>query len=645
MTQVARGSAYLVVLGIIGCLPAQALSAEVILGSTNDSTVNSAPAIQAALDAVEARGGGVVRLTGGVYYIGDGALTGKQGLKIGNNTHLLLDQDAVIIRNFAHGGDEGATIRNKCQVAADCTGGVIGNEHIRVSGGTIKTENPAFVGHHLGFRNVDWLEISNMRFRGVFAWNVSLRDANDVIVSNLSMDSGVGLHSAGVQVTGGARIVIADCDITCGDDSIALVCDVNPGSANISDVAISNCYLHSRLANPLKILVEETVTKTIGRVTVSNIVAKVGQPGDMSSQGIIIFNDNLDTRQIFDGEIDGFWLDASENFGEMLWIDGVERVRLDRVVIRNPKQRARISASDDVALINCIIDMGSHTSIGQPCLIVAQPLAPAPPPPSAACSNIRIVGGEYRGAKQHAIQIGTNTESVTGFEISNALIEGATNNGILLQKALNGRVIGNRIVNCGNLAIQELPGANDNLILGNWISFIGPMAGTISFVGSRTQVVRNWAAPGVPLPDSGGFRQTVDGWYADDVGANVTTAQELNRFTFPTTPTPVNAKAGRFRAVRNGWITGVVVTSTATRSSGTLTVTVWRNPGLAEGITGLVNTGVSAQLDATNTSRHAVPVPSGAVQFFAGDELFLQVTTSGWGPTTADIRCAIEIED
>jgi hypothetical protein len=630
MTQVARGSAYLVVLGIIGCLPAQALSAEVILGSTNDSTVNSAPAIQAALDAVEARGGGVVRLTGGVYYIGDGALTGKQGLKIGNNTHLLLDQDAVIIRNFAHGGDEGATIRNKCQVAADCTGGVIGNEHIRVSGGTIKTENPAFVGHHLGFRNVDWLEISNMRFRGVFAWNVSLRDANDVIVSNLSMDSGVGLHSAGVQVTGGARIVIADCDITCGDDSIALVCDVNPGSANISDVAISNCYLHSRLANPLKILVEETVTKTIGRVTVSNIVAKVGQPGDMSSQGIIIFNDNLDTRQIFDGEIDGFWLDASENFGEMLWIDGVERVRLDRVVIRNPKQRARISASDDVALINCIIDMGSHTSIGQPCLIVAQPLAPAPPPPSAACSNIRIVGGEYRGAKQHAIQIGTTTESVTGFEISNAQITGATNNGILIVNSMQGVVTGNRISGCGGLGIQELGGnTNDNLILGNWLRLNA--AGTISFLGSRTQVVRNWAAPTVPLPDSGGFRQTIDGWNLNSVPASQTNV-ELVRGN------------GRFRALRSGSVTGLIITSSADCTAGSLTVAVYKNPGLA-GATG--SSILNATQDSTpgNTSRTVVLQPVDVDTFAAGDELYLRFTTdAAWAPSS-DIRCAIEIED
>ena len=57
MAQVKLRSINLVVLGVVGWLPAHALGAEVILGSTSDSTLNSAPAIQAALDAVEARGG------------------------------------------------------------------------------------------------------------------------------------------------------------------------------------------------------------------------------------------------------------------------------------------------------------------------------------------------------------------------------------------------------------------------------------------------------------------------------------------------------------------------------------------------------------------------------------------------------------
>jgi hypothetical protein len=251
------------------------------------------------------------------------------------------------------------------------------------------------------------------------------------------------------------------------------------------------------------------------------------------------------------------------------------------------------------------------------------------------------VGGEYRAAQQHGIQMGTPAYTVTFFEISGARIVQAENNGILIQNSSFGTVTGNSVVGCKDLGIQELGSqSNDNLIMGNWL--YGNLDGPLYFVGSRTQAIRNWAQAAFLVPDSGGFRETVDGWHADDVGANVSTPQELNRFAVTA---GVNAKAGRFRAVRNGWITGVVVTSTAARSSGTLTVTVWINPGLAEGVAGLVDTGVSATLDATNTSRRAVPWPAGDIQFLAGDELFLQVTTSGWGPTTADIRCAFQVED
>ena len=326
-----------------------------------------------------------MRLTGGKYYIGDGG-QGEQGIKIGNETHLLLDQDAVIIRKFESGGDGGATIRNKNQTT--------GNQHIRVSGGTIKTEDLNYDGHHLGFLKVDWLTISDMRFRGVVDWNVSLRSTNDVVVSNLSMDSGEALETAGVQISGGSRIVIADCDIRCGDDCIALVVDTFEGAGNISDVVISNCYLFSRLANALRLLVEGAAADrpTINQVTVSNIVAKTGVPGSLKSGGIFI-KDGKELFLISNVEIDGFYLDASESSVEPLVVDWATQVRLARVVIRSPRERSRIAGSHDVALIDCIIDTPRLS--GQQCLLVGQP---APPGPDGSCSNIRIVGGEYRGA-------------------------------------------------------------------------------------------------------------------------------------------------------------------------------------------------------------------------------------------------------
>jgi hypothetical protein len=628
MARVPRRSAILVVLGIVGWLPAQTLSAQITIASPNDDTVNAAPAIQAALDTIEKRGGGVVRLTGGKYYIGDGG-EGEQGIKIGSNTHLLLDQDAVIIRNFASGGDGGATIRNKDQVN--------GNQHICVSGGTIDNQQN-LDGHHFGFLKVDYLTLSDMRFLGVVHWNVSLRSVNDAIVSNLSMDSGTELHSAGVQVTGGSRIVIADCDIRCGDDSIALVVDTFEGTGNISDVVISNCYLHSRQANALRMIVEaaHVGTPTISRVAVSNIIAKTGVPGSPQSGGITI-RDEKELQLITNVEINGFHLDASETATEPLVVEGVSGLRLARVVIRGARQRARIAGSHDVALIDCTIALNPQLASGQQCLLIAEPAGIPPVPVDASCSNIRIVGGEYRDAGQHAIHVGSNPFSVAFFEISNAQIVDAVNNGILIVNASNGRVIGNRISGCDDFAIQELGTSNNNLILGNWL--YENEDGTILPVGPQTQVIRNWAESDQDLPDSGGFRQTIDGWtYPPMID---------NGDSVPLTE--MTRSNGRFRAVRPGSVTGLVVTLSEPRTAGTMTVSVYKNSGNADAPAPGTDMLFSVTIS-TNVNRQRLAKPSDAsptFNFDVGDELYLMITTDTWAVATGPTKvfCALEIED
>lgn len=124
--------------------------------------------------------------------------------------------------------------------------------------------------------------------------------------------------------------------------------------------------------------------------------------------------------------------------------------------------------------------------------------------------------------------------------------------------------------------------------------------------------------------------EVVDGWYQDNVAATQTDV-ELTR------------AAGRWVAVRAGSVTGIVVKSTEARTAGTLTVEVFKNTGLAGAAGSQLGT-LSAVLDGTNTSAKATTQARGTDTFAAGDELYLVVTTDGsWTPTTADIRCALEI--
>jgi hypothetical protein len=130
----------------------------------------------------------------------------------------------------------------------------------------------------------------------------------------------------------------------------------------------------------------------------------------------------------------------------------------------------------------------------------------------------------------------------------------------------------------------------------------------------------------------GGNYETIDGWLQDNVAANQTDI-ELTR------------ALGRFRAVRGGSVTGLVVTSTLARTAGTLTIKVFKNTGLAGAAGTQLTSTITAILNGTNTSRKSsyLMVHSSNL-FVAGDELYITVTTdAGWLPITAGIRCALEI--
>jgi len=127
---------------------------------------------------------------------------------------------------------------------------------------------------------------------------------------------------------------------------------------------------------------------------------------------------------------------------------------------------------------------------------------------------------------------------------------------------------------------------------------------------------------------TGGFRQTLDGWFQDDVAAGQTavvlTKDDGATFT------------AKWIAIRAGSITGINIKSNAARSAGTLTAEAYKN-GSA--------TGLTAVLDDDPTTFAASTQTKDTDSFVAGDELDIRITTDGsWAPTTADIRAALEVE-
>ncbi|MBX3435632.1 MAG: hypothetical protein KF847_20130 [Pirellulales bacterium] len=564
----------------------------------------------------------MVRLTGGKYFLG-------APLRIGDKTHLQLDQDVTLVRNFAGGAITQATIVN-----AD---GANGNANIRVSGGTITTEgaSDSFIGKHLGFNNVATLTVDNVRFPRVWrGWTAYFRDCRDVLISNLEIGDGIAsddqLTDDGLHFSGGTRIAIVNCNIFCGDDCIALTHENFPDGLNQTDLTFftaSNCTLTSSRANAVRILIggQFTGVKAIRQVRISNVVAKVGVGlgDDVTSAGIRIEDLSTDaTRRISDIALDGVTLDASQNstgVGNPLVVKRADRVQLTGMRIDRPAKWSTIDGANDVELRDCSID--APRLAGHGCLQVAN---------AADCTNIRVLGGMYRGAKSHGIQLG-GTGTVNVFQVCAAFIDAAQIYGLLISKGVDGLASDNFIRNCGDRGIYELAPSDRNLFLGNFLQGIG-INTAVQYQGASTEAVRNIAV-GKDVQDSGGFRQTIDGFNQNPVPASQSNV-ELLRAT------------GRFRAARKGSVTGLVVTSSKDCTFGSLTVEVYRNTGLA----GAAGGGIGLTATLTNisgeTRRKAQTQRQDADTFEAGDELYIVVSTSvDWAPTDGAIYCALEIED
>ena len=584
----------------------------ILITGASSTVDNHQPLIQRALDAVDAAGGGVVEIADGVHYL-------NTPLKIGSHTLLRMAPAVELIRNFSGLGESNATIQNKNLSA--------GNTTISISGGTIKALDSSKTGKHLALAKVAYVSLEGTRFLSVYGdWNTVFRDCTDVTVSNLVIQSdGSTEFQDGLHFLGGARIAVANCLISTGDDAIALtLVDVTPAAAiPIADVVITNCYLHSIRANALRIWINDVSETSIRRVRVSNIVAKTGNSA-YEGAGVVIANNGGTGTFVTDVELSGFYLDASQSFTRAAYIYNCRQIRLDRYFVSKPMYRIEIDACNDIVLSDCVVD--SPRGAYSQCVLVAS---------AASCANIRIIGGRYLGARHHALQFGTASLFVNGFEVRGALIEGneeTTLNGIHAWYAAEGLVCNNTIKNCIHWGIYEDAAlGNNNLFLGNRL--FNNTLGPISFGGNNSQAIRNVAPNGVQIADSGGFRETIDGW---SIATTATNDTEMDRWG-------VSPVGGRYRASRKGSITGLVIACPDAISGGTVTATVWKNTGTPGATSGasVVDTGYSITL--SSGTKNASTQARNATLFADQDELFLRFTKTGT-PTSTMLRCSFEVE-
>ena len=323
-------------------------------GAAGDATTLDTAAVQAAIDAAHAGGGGTVLVpAGGVFLVGS--------IELRSHVELHVECGAVLqgsprwadyTARFRVGALSAGVVTESTDTSAalvtarDATGVAI------TGGGVIDGAGAAFVAGENG----DILEMPNERpflafllgchgvtvrdvtLRGSALWTLRLTGCEDVLVHGVRVRADVRLpNSDGIDVDRCRRVRISDCDIDCGDDGISLkTTDEYPGHGPCEDVTVTGCTLSSRSS---ALVVGVDVSAPIRRVVFSACVIRHSHRGLSVSIGTgaagviedVLFSDIVVQTQLYSPR----WWGSGEPIlvRAAAWHDSVGTVR--RVRFRN----------------------------------------------------------------------------------------------------------------------------------------------------------------------------------------------------------------------------------------------------------------------------------------------------------------------
>jgi glycosyl hydrolase family 28 len=315
-------------------------------GALGDGTTNDAPAIQSAIDACHASGGGTVLVPAGATF-----LTGS--IELRSHVELHVERGAVLA-----GSGDPAHYTARLEVGA-LSAGVVDAENdsalmlitardatnIAITGaGTIDGGGRHFILEDLGhiyrcpnqrpftvfLMGCDRVTLRDVRLQDAALWCVRLSGCEDVLIHGVTIDTDLKYPNAdGIDLDRCRRVRISDCEISAGDDAISLkTCEEFPQYGITSDIVITNCTLQSTSS---AVVVGVDAVADIRDVVVSNCVIRsshrglsvnLGQEGNFTN---ILFSDCVvETRHFARG-----WWGHGEpiyvNVGA--WHDVVGRVR------------------------------------------------------------------------------------------------------------------------------------------------------------------------------------------------------------------------------------------------------------------------------------------------------------------------------
>jgi hypothetical protein len=202
-------------------------------GARGDGFQPDTDAIQRAIDACAARGGGTVMVPPGKYR--------STTLVIKDNVTLCLSAGARIVAT----GDPsdyakyGAVLfaQNAHNIAITGLGSIDGfGANVRI---------PARRYQVLRFVHCRNISMKDVTLRDSPAWCAHLADCENINIDGIHIDNCVNFNNDGLDIDSCRNVRVSDCDLRCQDDAITLKTNTDAPCENI---IITNCILSSRWA-------------------------------------------------------------------------------------------------------------------------------------------------------------------------------------------------------------------------------------------------------------------------------------------------------------------------------------------------------------------------------------------------------------
>jgi polygalacturonase len=220
-------------------------------GAAGDGKTLDSAAIQKAIDAAHADGGGKVTVPRGTYLAGTIVLKDNITLHLGAGAEIRGTTDLAQYKNLDPFKDGlGAEVGTAFVTVIDAKNVTIEGKGTFNGNGKAVADAKSFKGEGWGFRPMLFrvvrskdVIVRDVTFRDSASWTTNYFQCDGVRIENVKIDSHVAAHNDGINIDASQNVSIVNCDVDSGDDALVLKSTSNVPCRNIT---ATDCRLKSR---------------------------------------------------------------------------------------------------------------------------------------------------------------------------------------------------------------------------------------------------------------------------------------------------------------------------------------------------------------------------------------------------------------